>query len=70
MHQLHQLKQYESIQSYKLVFNLAFTHCEKYMKNIRVGLNVFLHFLSMSSVMCLCGDISITKAAEGNYFGC
>ena len=37
------------------------------MKNIRVGLNVFLYFISMLSVMCMCGGISITEAAEGNY---
>lgn len=35
---------------------------KKYMKSIGVGLNVFLHFLSMLSVMCLCGGTSITEA--------
>jgi hypothetical protein len=62
MHQLHQLRQYDNIQSYKCGFNLAFTDCKKYMKSIGVGLNVFLHFLSMLSVMCLCGGTSITEA--------
>lgn len=32
---------------------------EKYMKIIRVGLNVFLHFLSILSAMCLCEDKEI-----------
>lgn len=29
--------------------------CEKYMKIMRVGLNVLLHFLWILSVICLCG---------------
>jgi len=65
MHQLHQLRQYDNIQSYKCGFNLAFTDCKKYMKSIGVGLNVFLHFLSMLSVMYLCDGLLVTKVSEG-----
>lgn len=58
-HQLHQLRQYDDAQSYKRGFNQVFDPCEKYMKIIRVGLNVFLHFLSILSAMCLCEDKEI-----------